>query len=274
MNGRVVWAIARKDLTEVLSNRMAWMPALMVPLIFTVALPLALFVLPTLMPGPVKPLPPLWLEQLKTVLPADLFKAMQGLGPLQQGAIFMTGHLFAPMFLVIPLMLATIVGANAFVGEKERKTLEALLYTPATDAEIFLGKTLASVIPAVVIAWGSFAVYTVVLNTAAWQYLGRLWFPTPSWWPLMLWVAPAVAGLGMIVTVIVSARVSTFMEANQAAGMLSIGVIALMASQATGVLLLTAPVALAIGAVIWLVDMALIVVAIKTFSRAKVITRL
>lgn len=274
MNGRVVWAIARKDLTEVLANRMAWMPALMVPLIFTVALPLALFVLPTLMPGPVKPLPPAWLEQLKAVLPTDLFKAMQGLGPLQQGAIFMTGHLFAPMFLVIPLMLATIVGANAFVGEKERKTLEALLYTPATDAEIFLGKTLASVIPAVAIAWGSFALYTVVLNTAAWQYLGRIWFPTPSWWPLMLWVAPAVACLGMIVTVIVSARVSTFMEANQAAGMLSIGVVGLMASQATGVLLLTAPVALAIGGVVWLANGVLLVVAIKTFSRAKVITRL
>ncbi|MFN3431767.1 MAG: ABC transporter permease subunit [Candidatus Sericytochromatia bacterium] len=269
MNGRVVWAIARKDLTEVLSNRMAWMPALMVPLIFTVALPLALFVL-----GPVKPLPPMWLEQLKAVLPADLFKAMQGLGPLQQGAIFMTGHLFAPMFLVIPLMLATIVGANAFVGEKERKTLEALLYTPATDAEIFLGKTLASVIPAVAIAWGSFALYAVVLNTVAWPYLGRIWFPTPSWWPLMLWVAPAIAGLGMIVTVIVSARVSTFMEANQAAGMLSIGVVGLMASQATGVLLLTAPVALAIGAAVWAVDGVLLVIAIKTFSRAKVITRL
>lgn len=274
MNGRVVWAIARKDLTEVLSNRMAWMPALMVPLIFVVALPILLFVLLPQLPGPVKPLPPMWLEQLKAVLPKALFATMKDLGPLQQGAIFITGHLFAPMFLMIPLMLATIVGANAFVGEKERKTLEALLYTPATDAEIFCGKTLASLLPAIAIAWGSFAVYTVVLNALAWPYLGRMWFPTPTWWPLMLWVAPAVAALGMVVTVIVSARVSTFMEANQTAGILSLGVIGLMASQATGVLLLTGPVAFIAGAVVWLVDAALLTVAIKTFSRSRMITRL
>lgn len=274
MNGRVVWAIARKDLSEVLANRMAWMPALMVPLIFVVALPLLLFVLPTLLPGPVKPLPPMWLEQLEAILPGALYATLKDLGPLQQGAIFMTGHLFAPMFLMIPLMLATIVGANAFVGEKERKTLEALLYTPATDAEIFGGKTLASLIPAIAIAWGSFAVYTVVLNALAWPYLGRIWFPTPTWWPLMVWVAPAVAALGMIVTVIVSARVSTFMEANQTAGLLSLGVIGLMASQATGVLLLTGPVAFVAGAVVWLVDAVLLMVAIKTFSRSRMITRL
>jgi ABC-type Na+ efflux pump permease subunit len=274
MNGRIVWAIARKDLTEVLSNRMAWMPALMVPLIFVVALPLLLWVMPTFLPGPVKPLPPMWMTQLEAVLPPATIRMMQGLGPLQQGAMFITGHLFAPMFLVIPLMLATIVGANAFVGEKERQTLEALLYTPASDAEIFLGKTLASLVPAIVIAWSSFAVYTVVLNAVAWPYLGRMWFPTPTWWPLMAWVAPAVATLGMTVTVMISARVSTFMEANQTAGILVLGVMGLMASQATGVLLVTAPVAVAIGAIVWLIDAALIVVAIKTFTRSRLMRRL
>lgn len=274
MNGRVVWAIARKDLAEVLANRMAWLPALIVPLIFVVALPLAVWLLPALLPGPVKPLPPQWLEQLRVVLPPETARAMQGLGPMQQGALFVTGHLFAPMFLVIPLMLAAIVGANAFVGEKERNTLEALLYTPASDAEIFCGKTLASLLPAIAIAWGSFALYGAVLNAVAWPSMGRLWFPTLAWWPLMLWVAPAVAALGMIVTVIISARVSTFMEANQTAGILVVGVVALMASQATGVLLVTAPVALVIGAVVWLLDAALLLVAIKTFSRARLMKRL
>lgn len=274
MNGRIVWAIARKDLTEVLTNRMAWMPALIVPLIFVVALPLAMWVLPTLVPGPVKPLPPMWLDQLAAILPAETVRLMGKLGPLQQGAMFVTGHMFAPMFLVIPLMLATIVGANAFVGEKERHTLEALLYTPASDAEIFLGKTLASLLPAIAIAWGSFAVYSVVLNAVAWPHLGHLWFPTATWWPLMAWVAPAVATLGMIVTVMVSARVSTFMEANQTAGILVLGVVALVASQATGVLLVTPLVALSIGAFVWLLDAALLVFAIRTFSRARLMRRM
>lgn len=257
-----------------LANRLVWLPALMVPLIFVLVLPLALWVLPTLIPGPVKPLPPNWLQQLKAVLPPDTAQAMLGLGPMQQGAMFVTGHLFAPLFLVLPLMVAITIGANAFVGERERNTLEALLYTPATDAEIFGGKTLASLLPALALSWGSFALYSVVLNTVAWPYMGRVWFPTAAWWPLMLWVGPAIAALGMIVTVIVSARVSTFMEAQQAASILVLGVVGLMASQAGGVLLVTAPVALAIGTVVWLLDAALLLFAIRTFSRGRLMKRL
>lgn len=274
MNGRIVWAIARKDLTEVLANRLVWLPALMVPLIFALVLPLALWVLPTLIPGPVKPLPPNWLEQLKAVLPPDTLRALQGLGPMQQGAMFVTGHLFAPLFLVLPLMVAITIGANAFVGERERNTLEALLYTPASDAEIFAGKTLASLLPAIAISWGSFALYSLVLNTVAWPYMGRLWFPTAAWWPLMLWVGPAVATLGMTATVIISARVTTYMEANQTAGILVLGVVGLMASQASGVLLVTAPVALVIGAIVWALDAALLLFAIRTFTRARLMKRL
>jgi uncharacterized membrane protein len=64
------------------------------------------------------------------------------------------------------------------------------------------------------------------------------------------------------------------MEANQAAGILVLGVVALMASQATGVLLVTAPVALVIGAIVWLVDAALLFFAIRTFSRERLMKQL
>jgi uncharacterized membrane protein len=87
-------------------------------------------------------------------------------------------------------------------------------------------------------------------------------------------VGPAIAALGMTATVIVSARVKTYMEAQQTAGILVLGVVALMASQATGVLLVTAPVALVIGAVIWGLDAALLLFAIRTFSRARLMKQL
>ncbi len=62
-------------------------------------------------------------------------------------------------------MLSCIIAAEAFVGEKERKTLEALLYTPATDGELFLGKALAALIPGIVYTWVNFAIFAVVTNT-------------------------------------------------------------------------------------------------------------
>ena len=61
--------------------------------------------------------------------------------------VLMLGFLFAPMFLILPLMVASIIGADSIVGEKERKTLEALLYTPATDRELYLAKLLSAVVP-------------------------------------------------------------------------------------------------------------------------------
>ncbi|MNY16007.1 ABC-2 family transporter protein [compost metagenome] len=187
--------------------------------------------------------------------------------------VLMLGYMMAPMFLVLPMMLATIVGADSFAGEKERKTLEALLYTPATDAELFVAKTLAAVVPAVLLAWGSFAVYAVVTNVAGYGVMGRLWFPTAQWWPMMLWVTPAIAVMGMAVTVLVSAKVNTFMEANQAAGMLVFLVLALVAGQATGVLYLSTWVAIALGAVFWLVNVGLVQLAVRKFSRSALLSR-
>ena len=45
-------------------------------------------------------------------------------------------------------MISSVVAASSFVGEKERKTLESLLYTPIDIASLFWGKLLSAFIPA------------------------------------------------------------------------------------------------------------------------------
>lgn len=57
-------------------------------------------------------------------------------------------------------------------------------------------------------------------------------------------------------------------------GSLVLLVVGLMASQATGVLMLTPLAALALGAGLWALDAALLALAIKTFSRSELISRL
>ncbi len=184
------------------------------------------------------------------------------------------GYLFAPMFLILPLMIASIMGADSVVGEKERKTLEALLYTPATDRELYLAKLLSAVVPAVALAWGGFAVYILVLNVAGAQVMGRVWFPLPQWWPLIFWVAPAVATLGMAVIVLISSRVSTFMAAQQASGTLVLPLVLLVAAQGAGILYLSVGVVLVFGVVLWLIDAGLIWLGVKQFSRSRLMTQI
>ena len=44
--------------------------------------------------------------------------------------MLVNGYLLAPLFLIVPLMVSAVLAADAFAGEKERKTLESLLHLP------------------------------------------------------------------------------------------------------------------------------------------------
>lgn len=276
MNWRVVRTVAIKDLREVLLSRNAIVAAVAVPLLFIIVLPFAIIVLPQNMGVPMSKLmadigPFVAMMRFKL---GGMAEAMAGLSDLQGWIVLMLGFLLAPLFLTLPLMFASLVGADAFVGEKERKTLETLLYTPASDAELLLGKIVASFVPSVVITWATFVIYAIVVNTVGWPAMGRIWFPTVTWWPLIFWLAPALGTLGMAITVLVSQRVSTHVEANQITGSLVLLVIGLLAGQLAGVVFLNTQTTLLVGALLWGVDAILIWQGAKRFSRGKLVARL
>jgi ABC-type Na+ efflux pump permease subunit len=270
MRWRIIETIAWKDLQEVRRNRMAWSPMLILPLIFCIIIPVVVLVI---MPGLIASDPatvnsPLDdIQALLALLPAELATQIRGMNTAQVLAFFVLALMFAPMFLIMPLMTASIIGAESFVGEKERKTIEALLYTPATDRELLLGKLLAAVIPALIVAWGSFLLYTFVLNTLGWPIMGRIWFPTAAWLPMMLWLAPAFAVLGLLASILISARVNSFMEAYQLTGVLVIPVVLLMIGQVSGLLYVGPNLIFGLGAVVWLVNLGLLALALRIFSR-------
>jgi hypothetical protein len=103
--------------------------------------------------------------------------------------------------------------------------------------------------------------------------MGRIWFPTESWLTLMIFVVPAVALLGVSATVIISTRVSTFMEAYQASSILVILIIFLMVAQSMGLLFLSPLVIVLVGLVFLALDAVLIWTGIRIFSRSELITR-
>jgi hypothetical protein len=104
--------------------------------------------------------------------------------------------------------------------------------------------------------------------------MGRIWFPTGSWLTLMVFVVPAVALLGVSATVIISTRVSTFMEAYQASSILVILIIVLMVAQSMGLLFLSPFVAVLVGLAFFALDACLIWIGIRIFSRSELITRI
>ncbi len=79
-------------------------------------------------------------------------------------------------------MMATIRAANSFASEKERHTLEGMLYTPMTDTELVVGKVAGAVVPSIAFSWACFAVYTVLVDILGTPLVDRAYFPTPNWW--------------------------------------------------------------------------------------------
>jgi len=274
MNWRSIWAIARKDLKEVQQNKVAWGPAVALPLIFAVAMPILFSLVPQFIPVEDVQRELGDIETLLKNLPPAMQAVFNGLELEQMFVLYMTAFMFAPLFLIMPLMFSSVVGADSFVGERERKTMEALLYSPTSDMELFLGKILASIIPAIALSWMTYLVYIVVVNVASYGLFQRIWFPLPTWWPMMFWLTPAFALLGVSATVMISSRVKTFMEAYQLTGSLVVVVLALVVGQATGVLYLGVGTVMLVGTLIWIIDAVLIYVGVHNFKRSTLIAHL
>jgi ABC-2 type transport system permease protein len=274
MNWRSIRAIALKDYKEVRQNKAAWIPALVMPLLFAVIMPLGFSLVPQLIPVEDAAREMGDINALVANLPPVIQQIFATKSLEQSFIIYMTAFLFAPMFLIMPLMFSSIIGADSFVGERERKTMEALLYTPSSDGTLFMGKILASVVPAILLSWFTYVVYIIVVNAASWPLFGSIWFPLPAWWPLMFWLTPAISLLGMAATVLISSRVKTFMEAYQLTGSLVLFVLLLMVGQLSGVLYLGVLSTFAIGTLVWVVDALLIYIGIGTFNRTSLIAKI
>lgn len=268
---RVLRTLALRDLIVVRRSKAMMLPMVIVPLIFVIAIPAAVGLLAPQMAaaGEVEDL-----AQFLEMMPEPMRERFAGYDEAQIVVVAILEHLFAPMFLIIPLMVASTIAAGSFVGEKERKTLEALLHTPTTDTELFVGKLLASWVPAFLVGLGAFVVYGLVVNFSAWRVMGGFFFPSAMWVALVLWLAPAAAGLGLGAIILISSRVSTFQDAYQLGGMVVIPVLLLVFGQIAGVLYLNVLAVMLLGLFLWLVDAAIVWFGVRTFKRDEIIARL
>jgi len=271
VNTRAILAIARKDLKVAMQNKGVVLPIVLVPLILFVVFPWVMVYVSSMTDmtgGSMSNV-----DELLARMPSGLLNELSRYTREQQMIVFTLVYMLAPMFLILPLMVSSVLAADSFAGEKERKTLEALLYTPTTDRELFTAKLLGAWTAAVAVALFSFVIYAVMVNAAGWQSIGQIFFPNWMWIALVFWVTPAVAGLGLVVMVFVSVRAQGFQDAYQTGGLVVLPVLALMIGQISGVMYFSLGVVLLVGLVIWLLDLVLLWFASKSFRRGELMTK-
>lgn len=272
MNWRAVWAIMRKDLRVVVQNKGVVLPIVILPAVLFVALPLLVTLLPAAFDSTGASSGDL--QELLAMVSPGLRAQLQGLDPDAAGAVFFLVYMLAPLFLIVPIMVSNVIAADSFVGEKERKTLEALLYTPTTDGELLTGKLLAAWLPALAVSLLGYGLYSITANLAASQMVGEALFPNLVWSVMVAWVAPAAAAFGLTSMMLVSARAKTFQDAYQTGSLVVLPVLILLLSQAVGVIYFSVWLTLLLGLVFWIVSLALLIYGIRTFHRTELIAQL
>jgi ABC-2 type transport system permease protein len=267
VNWPSIWAVVGKDLTAVRRSKAVVLPMLLVPLLLLVVLPLVIGLAARSQHS-------FDISRFLDNVPGDLAKPILDLPEREQLIVLVNGYLLAPLFLIVPLMVSAVLAADAFAGEKERKTLESLLHLPLSDRDLFVAKLLTAYVPAVLVSWVGFVLFAITANTVAWPVMHRIFIPTRLWGVMIAWVAPAVAALGLSVMVRVSARARTTQEANQLGGAVILPLIFLAVGQATGLLLVDITISIAVGALVWVVAATLCLRGAKRFTRDQLATRL
>lgn len=272
MNWRAIWAIMRKDLRVVLQNKGVVLPIILVPVILFVFVPLLVLWLPMAIGSAGADNGDL--QELLSMVSPGLRAQLEGLDADAAGAVFLLVYMLAPLFLIVPLMVANVIAADSFVGEKERKTLEALLYTPTTDGELLTGKLLSAWLPALAVSLLGYALYSITANLAAVQLVGKPLFPNLIWTVMVVWVAPAAAAFGLTSMILVSTRAKTFQDAYQTGSLVVLPMVVLLLAQTTGVIYFSIWLTLALGLVLWIISLALLYYGKRTFHRTELIARL
>ncbi|MFR1517858.1 MAG: ABC transporter permease subunit [Clostridia bacterium] len=232
------YAIIKKDLRGVTANKRLFSIVLIVPLILTIFLP-SIFILSIYF----TPEGSADFQKMLELLPLE----KQAGDPRQILIDLVVNNIMPMFFLLIPIMTASVMAASSFVGEKEKSTLETLLYSPLTVKQIFRSKVLASFLLSMLVSFLSFAFMMVVLEIEIVLTFGSFLLPDVSWLIIMLLIAPAVSLIAVTLIVRSSAKAQTMEEAQQGAIFLILPVILLVVGQFTGILLVSAWLLLALG---------------------------
>uniref|UniRef100_A0A7C3IXR0 ABC transporter permease n=1 Tax=Candidatus Methanomethylicus mesodigestus TaxID=1867258 RepID=A0A7C3IXR0_9CREN len=261
-----------KDWREMRRNYQVIAPILFVPLIFAVILPSIIFFVPTMFGIPESSFQ--IIGPIFQSLPPEIREMVATMGGQQQMLYIFGLYFFAPFFLIIPLMASSVLASDSFAGEKDRKTLEALLATPLSDGELLLGKILVSFIPAMAVTVLSFAMYCVVIDLAAMPlFNGAVLLPNLLWTELIFLVTPTVALAGIGVTVIVSFKVKGYREAQQLSAILLIPVLAVIFAEISGLIIFGPLMILILGVGFAALDVVVFKVGIALFNREELLMK-
>jgi len=262
-----VLVITKKDWEEIYESRLT-----LFSVIFPYMIPLGLFLLINLISKifGVEFYRYISLEELEGVIGA--YPIISDMDPPQLFYYIICVLVIPTLFMIFSLASISILTADSFAGEKERKTIEALFASPISDSELFLGKLLASFIPSIILTYLFYIVAIVIINLATADIFGSLWYPTIEAGLAVFVITPLYAFLGMTLVIWGSSRASNVRDASNYAGILIIPALIFILSIMTGIIVFSIYYIIIIAIILTLIDIVTFYLCYKTFNRERLIT--
>ena len=260
MINQMQMALIKKDIRGVTANRNLFLTLLVVPLIMTVVLPTIFILIVGL-----TPLDSADFQELLTILPEGTLGSPDT--DLREALIDSILNSMVPIFfLMIPVMASSVTAASSFVGEKEKRTLETLLYCPLSLRQILSAKVVSSLALSQFVSLVSFAALTLVVQTEIWLITRSLMLPGINWLVLLLVVSPSVSLVAITLIVRGSAKAKSTEESQQRSVFLVLPIVLLAVGQFSGILLVNAWLLLGLGVLFAAVGLILLRLSSAGFS--------
>ncbi|MGV9203485.1 MAG: ABC transporter permease subunit [Promethearchaeia archaeon] len=243
----------KKDMKVILRNKQISIPLIILPLIFTIGLPI--FTMLGVIYDPEAFVSAFGdIDQLKAqiYIPEEYNMYLSA-------AMIMSKMMILPYFLMIPTLICVIISSDSFAGEKERKTMETLALLPISKMELILGKVFTSFIPGFLLSVILFGVEGIIMNFMFLEYLeGNILLYTDVTWLLSVFLLiPALSLFNVLVSTMVSSRSKDFKSAQSITGALIVPVMILLFLQIFNPAFLSPLVSVIITVILLLLDIAL-----------------
>jgi len=233
-----VSAVIRKELAELRRNRLIVVTAVMLPVIFLI--------------GPTATI----LSIKASALSATLDKRVDY-------ALFMP--------LMVSVLVPAVMSAYSVVGEREQGTLEPVLTTPVSRAELLTGKAVAVFMPAAALGYLIFGIFVAITQLAAAPAVAAAVRHAPQL-PAALVFIPLLAAWAIWAGLAISTRVSDTRVAQQLAVLGSLPPVLLAALMSFQVINPSFALVAALGGAQLAVDCGACLVVARLFDRERLIT--
>ncbi|MDT2601721.1 ABC transporter permease subunit [Enterococcus hulanensis] len=259
-------AIMVKDIRGITENKRYFSVLTILPLLFSVVFP-TLMLLTVLM----SPTDSSSFTEMARILPD--FQKLDQEQLIRELLSLMVNNVIPIFFLIIPIMTASVMAASSFVGEKEKRTLETLLYSPLSIREIFRAKVYASFLVGVLVTYVSFVLTVIVVEVELYIFKGMLLPLSLNWLWVMLLIVPAITIISIVLIVKGSAKATSIEESQQKAAFLILPLALLMIGQFTGILVFSGWIVVSIGLVLLVIALLLLRYSMTGFTYERLLDR-